>query len=67
MLASWEGTTRPGWNWSVTSVIEDCEVLIENPSSACENTAIDALGLWEEVSFVEGDNYVEMLARRKLK
>lgn len=68
MTAKWSKTTRPGWTWEIISQLDDCEVIGgELPRNfACANTAREDAGIWEEVSFVEGENFLKMEAKREL-
>lgn len=54
--------------WQITSQLDDCEVLGgELPRGfACEGLAREDAGIWQEVSFVEGSNYLNMVAKRPL-
>jgi hypothetical protein len=61
------------WNWSLVSEIDfTCKLEggpIEPPGrdneSTCDTIGTDQ-GIWKTVSFVEGENYVKMVAKRSL-
>jgi hypothetical protein len=42
-------------------------VTAEDPERFCGRYNEEATDLWEEISFVEGDGFVDMLARRALE